>query len=497
MIMTDLTGILSTSAALAGALTLDELLRMIMDAAAELTGAEAGSVLLLDRPTGDLVFAVATGEEGAKLSETRLSSGEGIAGWVARTGKPALVNDARSDDRHTLSTDKKTGFTTESLLAVPMSRNGDVIGVLEAVNKKIGNFDASDLNALSAFASLASVAITNARKFERLTTQNKELRKQAYGKWVLVGKSGAISRLRDTISRVAPTNTTVLITGESGTGKEVVAHQIHNQSGRADGPFIKVSCAAIPETLLESELFGHERGAFTGATDRRIGRFEAASGGTIFLDEIGEIPYTVQTKLLRILQEKEFERLGSSKTLKTDARLIAATNRDLQSAVASGGFREDLYYRLKVFPIQVPPLREHLDDIPLLVEHFLGKLARQFPHGLESVGEKAMEELTSYSWPGNVRELENLVERCAVIARGEEIQRDMLPPEVLGENYEGGEVKLPPTMTIPRAEEMLIRNSLQRTGGNVSETARQLDISRDKLRYRLKRYEIDPESYRS
>jgi Nif-specific regulatory protein len=494
--MTDVKGIFSASATLAGTLTLDQLLRVLMDTAADLTGAEAGSVLLLDKASGDLVFAVATGEGGAKLSEEHIRPGDGIAGWVAKTGKATMVNDVASDDRHASEFDRKSGFTTTSLVAVPIFQDDSVIGVLEAVNKKRGRFDQSDLTALSAFAQMASVAISNARKFERLTTQNRELREQAFGKWRLVGNSRVIKELRDIITRVAVTPTTVLITGESGTGKEVVAHEIHRLSRRTDGPFVKVSCAALPETLLESELFGHERGAFTGATDRRSGRFEVANGGTILLDEIGEISHTVQSKLLRILQEKEFERLGSTKTLTTDARLLAATNRDLRALVASGAFREDLFYRLNVVPIEVPPLREHIEDIPLLIDYFLEKLSDQFPHRIRGVEEDALRLLVAYSWPGNVRELFNILERCAVISPDDMVSVKYLPSEITGKKSYSGSEDVDLGMTLPEVEESLIRHALASCGGNVSEAARRLEISRDRFRYRLLKYNIDPSEYR-
>ncbi len=494
--MTDFKGIFSTSATLAGTLTLDQLLRVLMDTAAELTGAEAGSVLLLDKSSGELVFAVATGDEGAKLSEEHLKPGGGIAGWVAKTGKATLVNDVASDDRHASEIDRKTGFTTKSLVAVPMFQDDEVIGVLEAVNKKRGRFDQSDLAALSAFAQMASVAINNARKFEKLTNQNKELREQAFGKWQLIGKSNVIKNLRDIISRVAATPTTVLITGESGTGKEVVAHEIHRLSHRAEGPFVKVSCAALPETLLESELFGHEKGAFTGATDRRPGRFEVANGGTILLDEIGEVSPAVQSKLLRILQEKEFERLGSTKTLKTDARLLAATNRDLRALVASGAFREDLFYRLNVVPIEVPPLREHPEDIPMLINYFLVRLSNQFPHNLSGVNDEVMNLLKAYTWPGNIRELFNIIERCAVICPDEVVTVKYLPQEITGKKQFDDAEDIDYSMSFPEAEESLVRHAMKVTGGNVSEAARKLKISRDRFRYRLKKYNIDPTDFR-
>lgn len=495
--MVDIKSILSKSAALTSALTIDELLKMLMDTAAELTEAEAGSVLLLDKPSGELVFAVATGEGGAKLSDIRIPQDKGIAGWVAKTGKSALVHDVSTDERHIKTIDRDIGFRTKSLLAVPMTLGGKLIGVLEAVNKRNGEFDTTDLNILSAFADLASVAISNTRRFEQLKSENKELREQAFGKWELVGKSPAIKKLREIIARVAPTSTTILITGESGTGKEVVARQIHEFSPRADKPFVKVSCAAIPETLLESELFGHEKGAFTGAHDRHIGRFEAATGSSILLDEIGEITQSVQTKLLRVLQEKEFERLGSNKTLTTDVRVIAATNRDLRKSIESGAFREDLFYRLNIIPIEVPPLRDHVEDIPLLIENFLKKLSAQFPHNIREVDKNALDLMMSYYWPGNVRELENLIERCAVISNKSVITVDLLPPEIFGgPRHSSVENISPMGGSYYEVEEALIRQALKIARGNVSEAARNLKLSRDRFRYRLKRYNIDPEKYR-
>ena len=494
-IMKNVSEISDKNSTLSGAIGLEELLRMIMDAAAELTGAEAGSILLLKEKTRELFFVVATGERSARLSDIKLRPGEGIAGWVAQTGKPAMVNDVSSDDRHASSVDIRTEFVTKSLLAVPMMHNGKVIGVLEAVNKRYGQFEKKDLTAFSAFAELSSVAINNTKKFEKLNTENKILREEAIGNWKMIGKSGIIKKLKELIEKVAPTTATVLITGESGTGKEVVAHMVHSLSNRANGPFVKVSCAAIPETLLESELFGHEKGAFTGANERRIGRFEAASGGTILLDEIGEITQSVQSKLLRVMQEKQFERLGGGKTLTTDARILAATNRNLRKSVEEGTFRDDLYYRLNVVPIQVAPLRDRLEDVPLLIEYFLKKMSKRFPHEITGVKPEAMQLMMNYDWPGNVRELENLIERCAVISSKEKITVELLPPEIRGETPLH-QKEMTSNITLPEAEEMLMRKALERTAGNVSKASRSLDISRDRFRYRLKKFDIDPTEYR-
>ncbi|HEX5651383.1 MAG TPA: sigma 54-interacting transcriptional regulator [Steroidobacteraceae bacterium] len=270
------------------------------------------------------------------------------------------------------------------------------------------------------------------REQARLQAQNRYLQeeiKSVHNFDEIIGRSTGLARVLEDVSRVAPTDATVLILGETGTGKELIARAIHSRSRRADKPFIKLNCAALPSGLIESELFGHEKGAFSGALQRRLGRFELANGGTIFLDEIGEMPLDVQSKLLRVLQEQEFERVGSSHTLKTDVRVIAATNRDLPTAIGAGEFRQDLYYRLNVFPVGLPPLRDRADDIPLLVQHFVEKYAPRVGRTIEAISRDAIEQLQRYAWPGNIRELENLVERGLILATSTEfcVAPAMLP----------------------------------------------------------------------
>jgi len=301
------------------------------------------------------------------------------------------------------------------------------------------------------------------------------------------------------IQRIARADSTVLIFGESGTGKERMAGLLHRCSQRKDGPFVKVNCAALPENLLESELFGHEKGAFTGAVSRRIGRFEAAHEGTIFLDEIGDMAPLVQAKLLRVLQEREFERVGGMDTLSVDVRVIAATNKDLQKEVQAGNFREDLFYRLNVIIIDIPPLRDRSEDIPLLISHFLDKFCRQNQREILAIKPEAERRLQQYNWPGNVRELENLIERLTVLVPGENITVDDLPTEIL--HYEPPSNFSPPTdrsLRDARAEfeKNYIEQTLARCNGNVSVTSEKLGIARKNLQSKIHRYAIEVDRYR-
>jgi two-component system response regulator HydG len=306
----------------------------------------------------------------------------------------------------------------------------------------------------------------------------------------IIGKSRKMRELFDTLSLVAPTDATILILGESGTGKELVANAIHHNSFRKSQPFIKVSCSALPETLLESELFGHERGAFTGAIARREGRFQLAHRGTIFLDEVGEMSQTTQMKLLRVLQEKEFEPLGSTQTLKVDVRVIAATHKDLTQEVKEGRFRDDLFYRLNVVPITLPPLRERKEDIPALAQHFFEVYRDKNQKELKDISNKAMDLLTRYDWPGNIRELENCLERAVILARGEVIAPADLPPHIqaLSGREEGQALDFPSGISLEEVEKALILKTLEETGGNRSRAAEILGINRRTLLNKLKEY---------
>jgi Nif-specific regulatory protein len=293
------------------------------------------------------------------------------------------------------------------------------------------------------------------------------------------------------MAQVATTNTTVLIRGESGTGKELVAHAIHYNSPRANKPFVKVSCAALPDSLIESELFGYEKGAFTGAEMRKKGRFELAEGGTLFLDEIGDINLATQVKLLRVLQEREFERLGSTETIKVNVRLLAATNKDMERAIAAGTFREDLYYRLNVFAIFVPPLRERKADLLLLVDHFLEKFSREHKKNIKRISTPAIDMLMSYHWPGNVRELENTLERAVLMCDSQVVHGHHLPPSLQTAEASGTVTRVSLGDAVAGFEKDLIQDALKTTRGNRAKAARLLDTTERVLNYKVRKYSID------
>ncbi len=343
---------------------------------------------------------------------------------------------------------------------------------------------------------------------KRLQEENRSLREALGHRYQfenIVGNSPAMQEVLATVERVAPTNSTVLLGGESGVGKDMIARAIHQHSRRAGGPFVKINCTAIPENLLESELFGYEKGAFTGATVAKPGKFELADQGTIFLDEIGDMPGSLQAKLLRVLQEREFERLGGTKTIKVDVRVVAATNQDLRAALEQGTFREDLYYRLNVVPISIPPLREHKEDIPYLADHFITRFAASSGKNIRGISPQAMKVLSDFHWPGNIRELENILERAVVMAAGEEIGSGDIHLDIAA-RPEGGSLSssasgsvqpiLPPGSTLEQFEDEIIKEALRRAGGNKSQAARLLGLSRNALRYRLSKIGVadDPES---
>ena len=332
----------------------------------------------------------------------------------------------------------------------------------------------------------------------RLREENRSLRHalgEKYSHPNIVARSPKMQEVLAMVERVAPTNSTVLLGGESGVGKDLIARAIHEKSRRASGPFIKINSTAIPENLLESELFGYEKGAFTGATSSKPGKFELADKGTLFLDEIGDVPAATQVKLLRVLQEREFERLGGTRTVKVDVRLIAATNRDLRAALEDGTFREDLYYRLNVVPIDIPPLREHKEDIPDLVNLFLGKFASDSGRQATTLSREATDLLLTHYWPGNVRELQNVIERACALAKTSKLELDDIHldsprnrPASAGDRF------LPDGMTLDQWEDEMIREALKRAGGNKSQAARLLGLSRNALRYRLSKIGIEDEN---
>ena len=384
--------------------------------------------------------------------------------------------------------------TNANLPIIIMTAHGTVESAVEAM--KVG---ASDY-VLKPF-SLAELMLVIRKELgtHQLREENRSLR-EALGKRYeynnIVAQSDKMQAVLAMVERVAPTNATVLLGGESGVGKDLIARAIHEHSTRARGPYIKINSTAIPENLLESELFGYEKGAFSGATTAKPGKFELADKGTLFLDEIGDVPAATQVKLLRVLQEKEFERLGGTKTLKVDVRLIAATNRDLRAALEDGTFREDLFYRLNVVAIDIPPLRDRKEDIPPLANFFLAKYSTDSQKRLQGITPQAMNRLMDFHWPGNARELENIIQRGVMLSSGTtldvgDIHLDVPSPRASG--GDGAPLTLPPGMTLDQWEEELIREALRRANGNKSQAARALGLSRNALRYRLSKMGVaDP-----
>jgi formate hydrogenlyase transcriptional activator len=394
---------------------------------------EGVAVILPDAPNEHLqLFALDLASGKANVRQNMLTPLEdSLAGQVFRGGKPWVgyldeLNRSGFDDRII------SGDGAQTICMLPLIRSRNVLGVLCLVRAPKSTFANEDIEFLSQVAGLVAIAIDHAFAYRRITelsdklTQEKlyledEIRSELNFEEI-IGNSAALQQVLRQIEAVAPTNSTVLIQGETGSGKELIARAVHNLSRRRDHPFVKLNCAAIPTGLLESELFGHEKGAFTGAIAQRMGRFELASQGTIFLDEVSEIPIDLQPKLLRVLQEREFERLGNSRTLRTDARLIAATNRDLKSMVEEGRFRSDLFYRLNVFPIYVPSLKERKEDIPFLVRHFAQHFARSLSKEINTISTETMNSMVSYPWPGNIRELQNVIERAVILSKGPELK---------------------------------------------------------------------------
>jgi len=485
-----LSALVEASAAINSTLDLEATLQAIARTAASVMQAEASSVLLLDPHRRKLVFMAATGDSGPQLLGEEFDADLGIAGKVASTGKPLLVTDVREDAAFFKGIDDKSSFTTRGIVAAPLIKKDKTIGVVEVLNR-IGqeNFTSSDIELLQIFANLAASGATNAQTHERLKIENRGLRATMGRDMNIIGQSPTLHAVLELCARVAGSNATVLILGETGTGKEMLSRHIHLNSPRHDKAFIAINCAALPETLLESELFGHEKGAFTGAVAQKIGRFELASGGTLFLDEIGDLSPSTQLKLLRVLQEREFVRVGGTKTVACDVRIIAATNRDLQKAMEENTFREDLYYRLNVFPIKNPPLRERREDIPLLVEHFVRFSATQLNVNVPSVSNDALALLTSYRWPGNIRELQNIMERSVLLCDGPAIDVAQLPREIVGDDTEPLRDKQDSSLW--GYEKALINRALKEAGWNQTKAAKALGISRDNLRYRIKKYNIE------
>jgi Nif-specific regulatory protein len=470
------------------------LLSQILESATILCEGEASSLMLVNRETQELYFEATTGSRGEAAKFT-IKMGEGIPGWVASHNKSLILNDVENDTRYSKKIPGQIQYPSKTTMAVPMRLKEECIGVIEILNKKKSKFfTQDDLEWLEIFANQAALAIRNTQSIEKAQVEIDQLQNELSrnkGYHTLIARSPVILEKLEIIDRVAKTDSSVLILGESGVGKELFAEQIHLRSPRNGAPFVRVNCAALPEGLLESELFGHVKGAFTSAVQNRQGRFELANGGTIFLDEIGDLPLALQVKLLRVIQQKTFEKVGSDTTVTVDVRILAATNRDIEALVEKGEFRSDLYYRINVLPIYIPPLRQRPEDIPVLADFFLKKYQDETKKQFQGFSNEAMECMLSYSWPGNIRELENSVERACVIAKGVWIQRDDLflqsASALPSESGEGGR-NLKNAINAFKAH--FIQKVLEENTWNQTEAAKALDIQRTYLSRLIKELSI-------
>lgn len=514
------------SCAFASKTHLAELIPLVIEKCRDVLGASGASVLMLDAERDELYFPYVAETDpaaAARLTEMRFPAGRGISGEVVRTLEAVRVDDAGSDPRFYDGVDRKTGVVTGPLLAAPFATHDGITGVLQAVRRRgETSFTDADLAFLVALARGVGVAIGNAELYGRLRETQEDLRAELGalrrdaarrdGFYEIIGAAPAMKDVFDLMQSAAGSPIAVLIEGETGTGKELVARAIHRASARQAGPFVAVNCAALPESLLESELFGHRRGAFTGATQDQKGLFEAAGGGTIFLDEIGEMPAAMQAKLLRVLQEGEIVRIGETQPRRVDVRVVSATNRSLEAQVEAGVMRPDLFYRLSAFPIVLPPLCERRDDIPLFVAHFIKDAAQLHEREISGIDAEALDLLTHAEWPGNIRQLRNEVERAVALAR---------PGETIGLRHfsarhrVGSARSAPVTVPSPTAmeepfpsplldpvenpdlrtaraafEAHHIRAVLRHHAGNVSHAARALGLSRAMLQKKMKDYEL-------
>jgi len=487
--------LLQASLALNSALDLDDVLRVLGQFVPSQLGCERATMYLVDVKTGDLVSHLVwpRGFEGT----IRIPPGRGIAGHVARDGRALVIDDVQSDERFDPSHDERSGYRTRSVLTVPVkNRNGRVLGVLQALNKSgESGFDEADLEYTSILAAHAAVALQTWKVVDALRARVADESPSSTDD-EFVGEDPAFRAALDMAHRVARTDASVLLRGESGAGKGVFARRIHRESARKRKPFVELNCAALPDDLVESELFGVERGVATGV-EARPGRFEQAHGGTLFLDEIGDMALNAQAKVLKALEDGSVQRVGGRKDIPADVRIVAATHRDLERAIREGSFREDLYYRLDVVSIEIPPLRNRSTDVAFLSEAFVRAKARR--HGLPTptLSAGALERLMAYAWPGNVRELENAMERAVVLCADDEITEADLPVSIAGEALaesstsvsHGAHAGFDLRSALARTERSLLRRALEHANGVQTDAAQLLGISESNLRYRLKKLE--------
>ena len=473
---------------------LEKNLAQTMHVLGDLLEMERGSVFLLDDGTKELRIVAAHGLTKDQIEKGKYKTGEGIVGRVLEKGYPVVVPDVEDEPLFLNKTGSRIKRSGISFLCVPIKFKGESIGVLSAdrIFKDRAITINEDIRVLEIVASIIAQHVILWRHYKKSEQEKENLKLELKGKYSLpniIGTSDKMQEVFEAVHRVANSKATVLLYGESGTGKELIAKAIHYMSPRTKGPFIRFNCASIPEGLLESELFGHEKGAFTGAINARKGRFELACGGTILLDEVGDLPITLQPKILRVLQEREFERVGGERTIKVDVRLIAATSRNLEELVSKGKFREDLYYRLNVVPLFMPALRERREDIPHLTEHFLKRFNEENDKNV-SISPESLRILIGYIWPGNVRELENTMERLVVMSNGKSIEPSDLPINLRLLSSKGVLQKDSLKTGIEDMEKSSILHALEETGWVQAKAARVLGITSRQIGYKMKKYDI-------
>ncbi len=486
--------------AFAESLSLEATLESILKSMDSYLKLERGLITLLNPDSETINIKVAHGITDESKKAVTYKVGEGITGLVVQTGKEVVVPDIRLDPRFLAKTGTRQIPKGQKIafVCVPIKLEKATIGAI-SVDKKVKTEEDFEtyVRLMEVIATMIAQAVKLNKTIEsdkqELRNENERLLRELKSKFKvqnMVGSSNAIQEVYRLIHQVANSNATVLIRGESGTGKDLVAHAIHYNSVRADKPFLKVNCTALPDTLLESELFGHEKGAFTGANERKLGRFELANGGTLFLDEIGDFSLNLQVKLLRVIQFKEFERVGGTQTIKSNVRIIVATNKNLEESVKEKIFREDLYYRINVFPIFIPPLRDRKDDIMLMADFFLERYAKENHKLINRISTPAIEMLTAYHWPGNVRELENCIERAVLLCDGDVIRSDHLPPslQMVQKNIPIDGLSL--TDRVENLEKEIIIDALKKTGGRQRLAARELGVTERILGYKIQKYNI-------
>ena len=499
-----LSDLLELSQTLGSTLNLRAALQRVLASLEESHGTLSGIIVLRDEEAGDLAVEASSG--GSSNTRSRYRIGEGITGRVVQSGRPVVVPRV---SREPLFLDRtrvfqRSGRNELSYICVPIKTERKTVGALGAAlpySRDRGYEQEMQLFGVVGSMIGQAVRVHNLVEAERkhLLDENKKLRRELterYDIQNIVGGSRAMQHVYEQVAQVAASNTTVLLRGESGTGKELVAHALHYSSPRARKSFVKVSCAALPETLIESELFGYEPGAFTDARSQKKGRFELADGGTLFLDEIGDLSPSIQIKLLRVLQEREIERLGSVESIAVNVRVVAATNKDLEEAVRRGEFREDLYYRLNVFGIYLPPLRERKTDIPLLADHFVEKYAADQAKDVRRIATSAIDLLMSYHWPGNVRELENSIERAVLLCEGGAVHAHHLPPSLQTAEVSGTLPRQSLKDALDAHEKDLVLDALKSARGNRARAARLLHTTERVIGYAVRKHGLDPKRFR-